>query len=68
MSLIVDASVAIKWFSQEQGSPQAEALLEGSEQLLSPDFVLAEIASGLVKKVRLQQGCGRADVIGRQPR
>jgi len=54
MSLIVDASVAIKWFSDELGSSQAEALLQGGEPLFAPDFVLAEIGNGLVKKVRRQ--------------
>lgn len=53
MSLIVDASVAIKWFSDEQGSLQAELILDSSEQLVAPNFILAENASGLVKKLRL---------------
>jgi predicted nucleic acid-binding protein len=52
MSLIVDASVAVKWFSEESGSAEAEALLASGEELLAPALVLAEIGNALWKKAR----------------
>jgi predicted nucleic acid-binding protein len=58
MSLIVDASVAVKWFSQETDSDKAEALLSGVQPLIAPDLIIAEIGNALWKKVgrRLLQG------------
>jgi len=52
MSLIVDASVAVKWFAAEEGSDRAEALLESREALIAPDLVLAEVSNVMWKKFR----------------
>ena len=41
MTLIVDASVAAKWFVEEEGSSIARAL-RGTEPLMAPDFLLLE--------------------------
>jgi len=51
MSLIVDASVAVKWFAAEEGSDRAEALLETGEALIAPDLVLAEVSNVMWKKL-----------------
>jgi predicted nucleic acid-binding protein len=51
MSLIVDASVAVKWFAAEEGSERAEALLEG-EELIAPDLIVAEVGNTMWKKFR----------------
>ena len=51
MSLIVDASVAVKWFAAEEGSARAEALLEG-EELIAPDLIVAEVGNAMWKKFR----------------
>ncbi|MGH6741230.1 MAG: type II toxin-antitoxin system VapC family toxin [Bradyrhizobium sp.] len=51
MSVVVDASVAVKWFSEETGSEEAEAVLSAADPIIAPDLVLAEIASALAKKV-----------------
>ena len=50
--LVVDASVAVKWYVPELGSIQASSLLETEEQLLAPELLLAEFGSVLWKKVR----------------
>jgi predicted nucleic acid-binding protein len=42
--LIVDASVAIKWFKQEHDSPLAE-LLPLADSLAAPEFMLAELCN-----------------------
>ena len=48
---MIDASVAIKWLVDEEGTPEALALLRRAK-LLAPDFLLAECANVLWKKVR----------------
>ena len=52
MSLIVDASVALKWFAEEIGSDKADAVLASPEDLHAPDLLLAELGNALRKKVR----------------
>ncbi len=49
--LVVDASVALKFVTQEPGSDAAGALLASPDPLIAPDWVLAECASALAKKV-----------------
>ena len=51
MSVIVDASVALKWFLAEEGSEAAE-ILRRDGQLYAPDLVLPELANALWKAVR----------------
>jgi predicted nucleic acid-binding protein len=51
--LIVDASVALKWFVPEDLSEAADRLLVGEDDLASPDFLLLETANALWKKRRL---------------
>lgn len=49
--MIVDASVAFKWFVAEQGSDDAHAILRSSEALAAPDLILTEVAAALGKAV-----------------
>ncbi len=53
MILIVDASVALKWFVPEDLSEAADRLLVGEDDLAGPDFLLLETANALWKKRRL---------------
>lgn len=52
MALVVDASVALKWVLQEPDSHLAQALAEGGETLLMPDFWLNEACNVLWLQVR----------------
>jgi len=52
VSLVVDASVAVKWFVPEARSTAARALLDREEDLLAPDWLLIEVASVLWKQGR----------------
>lgn len=52
MILVVDASVALKWFVEEQGSPEAGALLTRGDTLIAPDLIIPEICNGTWKLVR----------------
>jgi predicted nucleic acid-binding protein len=51
MSLIVDASVAVKWVAEEPGSAKARDLVGSGDRLLAPDIVLAEAGNALRKKL-----------------
>ncbi|HET6159484.1 MAG TPA: type II toxin-antitoxin system VapC family toxin [Dongiaceae bacterium] len=51
MSLVVDASVVIKWFINEPLHDHARQLLKGRQSLHAPDLLLAEIGNIAWKKV-----------------
>ena len=55
MTLVVDASVAVKWFFDETGHAAARALLDGNETLIAPSIVLAEIANAAWKRCRRRE-------------
>ncbi|HEY0283681.1 MAG TPA: type II toxin-antitoxin system VapC family toxin [Rhizomicrobium sp.] len=46
--LVVDASVALKWFLAEEGSGEADRLQAGHE-LIAPDIIVAELVNALWK-------------------
>ena len=52
MSLIVDASVAVKWYLPENDSDRAEEILSTPTALLAPDLILAEVGNAVWKRVR----------------
>ena len=49
--VVVDASVAVKWFVPEDLTERATALLERPLELLAPDLLFAEAGNILWKKV-----------------
>lgn len=55
MTLVVDASVACKWFVHEEGSAEALRLAESGESLIAADLVIAEACSVAWKKRRTGQ-------------
>ena len=55
MTLVVDASVSVKWLVAEEGSDAAERLLAGNDELHAPRLMASEIANALWRKVRLGQ-------------
>ena len=52
MSLVVDASVACKWFVAEAQSEQAAALLAGGDVLIAPDLIVPELCNVAWRKQR----------------
>src|SRR5437867_12527076 len=62
--LVVDASVAIKWFLPEPLSLEARRILDdyqaGTLSLLAPDLINAEVGN-IVWKKQAFQGLGAAD-------
>ena len=53
--LVVDASVAVKWLTDEVDSDAAGALLDGRYELLVPAHFHSELANALVSKVRRRE-------------
>jgi predicted nucleic acid-binding protein len=50
--LVVDASVAVKWFAREVLTEEARELLTSTDELVAPDWLLVEAASTFWKKVK----------------
>jgi predicted nucleic acid-binding protein len=50
---VVDASVAVKWLIEEQGTEAAEAILSGPEKLIAPALIRVEVAAAITRKVRM---------------
>jgi predicted nucleic acid-binding protein len=55
-SLVVDASVAIKWLLRESGREEAVRILKSFQQgeidLIAPHLLVSEVSSGLSRHVR----------------
>jgi predicted nucleic acid-binding protein len=52
-ALVVDSSVAIKWFAEEEDTTIAMQVLACGVDLIAPVLILTETASGLWKKCRI---------------
>ena len=67
--MIVDASVAFKWFVAERGSDDAHALLRAQHELCAPDVILPEVAGALARAVAAGaiDGADAETAVGRLP-
>ena len=52
MTLVVDASVGLKWFIEEVHQSRARGLLGGADLLIAPQHFRIELISAVRKKVR----------------
>ncbi|MBV8443947.1 MAG: type II toxin-antitoxin system VapC family toxin [Hyphomicrobiales bacterium] len=52
MTLVVGASVAVKWLVDELDHEAAQRLLDTDERLVAPDFLIVEAGNVLWRKVR----------------
>lgn len=55
MTLVVDASVALKWVVRERDNDAARALFDLPNPLIAPDWLLVEAASALWRKVKFSE-------------
>ncbi|HYH38079.1 MAG TPA: type II toxin-antitoxin system VapC family toxin [Azospirillum sp.] len=53
MTCVVDASVALKWFVDEEGSLQARSLVASGTDLIAPELVVAEVCNAAWRLVRV---------------
>lgn len=51
--IVVDASVALKWFVNEEGTPAALSLLTAADHLLAPELVIAEMCNAAWRMSRI---------------
>ena len=51
--IVVDASVAVKWYVKEQGSDQADRILAGEQRPVAPELIRVEVLSALCNQHRL---------------
>jgi predicted nucleic acid-binding protein len=51
VTTVLDASVALRWCCQLNGSDRAEELLRSNDRLIAPDLVRAEITNAAWKLV-----------------
>lgn len=54
MTLVIDASVALKWYLDEPFSEEARAILASDEPLVAPDIIISEV--GNAAWLRLNKG------------
>jgi predicted nucleic acid-binding protein len=52
MSIVVDASVALKWFLPEPDSAKAEELLGSHDILVAPTLIVSEVCNAVWKRLR----------------
>ena len=53
--IVVDASVAVKWVTGEQGRDAANALLESGEQIAGPFLLRTEVVAAIALKARFKE-------------
>ncbi|MBG0795922.1 type II toxin-antitoxin system VapC family toxin [Methylocystis sp. H62] len=51
MVVVVDASVAVKWYVAEAWRTEARNVLASAAELIAPDIILTEVANALRRKV-----------------
>ena len=52
MTLVIDASVAVKWFVPERDRVFADRLIDGRDDLIAPDVLLVEAANAFWRVCR----------------
>lgn len=67
--LVVDASVAVKWFILEVDRDKANAILRSDSTLLAPRLIVSEVANALARKVgqELVAICDAAEYVSSLP-
>jgi len=58
--VVVDASVAVKWFLPEPHAPAARRVFKGRRTLLAPDLIWVEVGNALWKRVQRDELAGEA--------
>jgi predicted nucleic acid-binding protein len=69
VTIVIDTSVIVKWFVEEEGHEEALRLLQSGERRLCPDVALAETANVLRRRLRMKVISHKqmADAIRRMP-
>lgn len=66
MNVVVDASVACKWYLDEPLTAQARNLAESDDLFVAPDLILAEVGNVVWQRLRKKEiAASQADEIAR---
>lgn len=52
MTIVIDASVAVKWFVPEPGDAAAQKILAGDEPLIAPALIRIEVTGAFIRQYR----------------
>jgi predicted nucleic acid-binding protein len=52
VTIVVDASVAVKWFLPEVGHAAARAVLSGHEPLVAPALIRVEVSAAFLRRLK----------------
>lgn len=52
--LVIDASVAVKWFVPEENADKASAILTSHKKLIAPEIIRIEVAATFMRLLRMQ--------------
>jgi predicted nucleic acid-binding protein len=55
VKIVVDASIAVKWFTDEIHAQAARRLLTDRHDLLAPELIYAEVANAFLKRWRRKE-------------
>jgi predicted nucleic acid-binding protein len=50
--IVVDASIAAKWYLKEAGSEEAAAILDSADALIAPALVRVEVTGAILRRYR----------------
>jgi len=53
--IVVDASVAVKWFFPETGEAEAQQVLGSGDRLAAPALIRVEVAASIARKARADE-------------
>ena len=49
--IVIDATVAIKWYIKEEGTDEADNLLTGEQELVAPELIRTEVIAVIRKQI-----------------
>jgi predicted nucleic acid-binding protein len=55
VTIVVDSSVALKWYWNEPDSHAALVLLDSDDRLIAPDLIVAELCNAAWRLIKLRQ-------------
>jgi predicted nucleic acid-binding protein len=55
VTIVIDASIALKWYWSEPDSEAALALLNAGHRMIAPDLIVAELCNAALRLIRRRQ-------------
>jgi predicted nucleic acid-binding protein len=61
--VVLDASIAMKWYIREDDSDSAQGILDSEVLFLAPDILFVEVAGALIRQNRVYKQISKDDVL-----